>query len=74
MEMVGHFLYVVCQNCGPTDAPCPSAYVERFSFEMDKRYHETKLQVLLSPIILITTDMFLVSVLIMLLTLVRDMT
>jgi hypothetical protein len=72
--MVGHLSYVMCQNCGPTDAPCPSAYVERFSFEMDKRYHETKLQVLLSPIILITTDMFLVSVLITVHKLLPDMT
>ena len=36
--------------------PCPSAYIERVGFELDKTVHETKLQVLISPAVLITGD------------------
>ena len=32
--------------------------MERLSFEMDKRYEETKLQVLLSPALLIAKDQY----------------
>ena len=38
------------------DVPCPSVYVERIGFEMDKSYEETKLQVLISPAVLIAKD------------------
>ncbi|XP_064637366.1 bridge-like lipid transfer protein family member 1 isoform X3 [Lineus longissimus] len=44
------------KNCSDDDAPCPSAYLERLGFELDKRYHETKLQVLTSPLILCARD------------------
>ena len=38
--------------------PCPSVYVERIGFEMDKSFSETKLQVLVSPAVLIARDNF----------------
>ena len=38
------------------DVPCPSVYVERLGFELDKNFNETKLQVLLSPAVLIAKD------------------
>ena len=38
------------------DVPCPSVYVERLGFEMDKNYNETRLQVLISPAVLIAKD------------------
>lgn len=41
--------------------PCPSVYIERVGFEMDKRYQETKLQVLISPAVLIARDAFEVT-------------
>ena len=41
--------------------PCPSVYIERVGFEMDKHYQETKLQVLISPAVLIARDIFEVS-------------
>ena len=44
------------QNCTEADPPCPTICVERFGFEMDKKFHETILQVLLSPIMLIVND------------------
>lgn len=50
------------QNCNEENVPCPSVYVERVGFEMDKRYKETKLQVLISPAILIARDAFEVHV------------
>ena len=48
--------YVFSQNCNMEDVPCPSVYVERVGFEMDKKYAETKLQVLISPAVLIAKD------------------
>jgi len=33
-------------------------FLERLAFEMDKRYEETKLQVLLSPTLLIAKDQY----------------
>ena len=33
-------------------------FLERLAFEMDKRYEETKLQVLLSPALLIAKDQY----------------
>ncbi|XP_023176913.2 transmembrane protein KIAA1109 homolog isoform X3 [Drosophila hydei] len=46
----------VMKNCNPDDPPCPVVLIERFGFEMDKRYHETTLQVLVSPSYLLTAD------------------
>ena len=45
------------------DVPCPSVYVERLGFELDKNYNETKLQVLLSPAVLIAKDNIEVGIL-----------
>lgn len=44
------------------DLPCPSIMLDRLCFEMDKAYKETKLQLLLSPVILIAKDTVSVSV------------
>ncbi|ESO89448.1 hypothetical protein LOTGIDRAFT_234295 [Lottia gigantea] len=44
------------KNCNPDDVACPSLHVERLCFEMDKSYEETKLQLLLSPCVLIARD------------------
>ena len=38
------------------DVPCPSVYVERLGFELDKHFSETRLQVLISPAVLIAKD------------------
>ncbi|XP_017486046.1 PREDICTED: uncharacterized protein KIAA1109 [Rhagoletis zephyria] len=46
----------VMKNCNENDPPCPVVLIERFGFEMNKRYHETTLQVLVSPSYLITSD------------------
>ncbi len=47
----------ILQNCGEGSAPCPSIYLERLTFEMDKLYLETKLQVVVSPAVLVTKDL-----------------
>ncbi|KAG5893448.1 hypothetical protein JTB14_012167 [Gonioctena quinquepunctata] len=44
------------KNCTEKDTPCPVILVERFGFEMKKRYDQTELQLLLSPAILLVTD------------------
>ena len=46
----------VMKNCNETDPPCPIVLIERLGFEMKKRYHETELQVLVSPSFVITPD------------------
>ncbi|KNC30209.1 hypothetical protein FF38_06938 [Lucilia cuprina] len=46
----------VMKNCNENDPPCPVVLIERLGFEMNKRYHETTLQVLVSPSYLITSD------------------
>ncbi len=40
------------KNCSLHDDPCPFAMVEDISFEMDKKYRETRLQLILSPVVL----------------------
>ncbi|XP_059220165.1 bridge-like lipid transfer protein family member 1 isoform X6 [Stomoxys calcitrans] len=47
----------VMKNCNENDPPCPVVLIERLGFEMNKRYHETTLQVLVSPSYLITSDL-----------------
>ncbi|XP_054742979.1 bridge-like lipid transfer protein family member 1 isoform X4 [Anastrepha obliqua] len=47
----------IMKNCNENDPPCPVVLIERFGFEMNKRYHETTLQVLVSPSYLITSDL-----------------
>ncbi|KAK7097228.1 hypothetical protein V1264_004238 [Littorina saxatilis] len=44
------------KNCNKDDPPCPSVHVERLCFEMDKKYANTKLQLLLSPCVVIARD------------------
>lgn len=51
-DIRGHLL----KNCNEDDPPCPTICVERFGFEMNKKYRETQLQVLLSPIMLLVSD------------------
>ncbi|XP_074650444.1 bridge-like lipid transfer protein family member 1 [Tubulanus polymorphus] len=51
-DIQGHLV----KNCGADDTPCPTIYLERLGFEIDKRYYETKLQVLLSPLIVHVKD------------------
>ena len=60
-----HFL-LFSQHCSEDSAPCPSVFMERLAFEMDKKYLETKLQVLVSPAILVVRDMEAVNTLLVL--------
>lgn len=46
------------RNCNSNDPPCPIVLIERLGFEMDKKYHETQLQVLVSPSFLISSDTY----------------
>ena len=50
------------KNCAKDGLSCPSAHVERLCFEMDKTFKETKLQLLLSPCVLLAKDCLVVSV------------
>ena len=43
--------------CTPVDPPCPFLCVEKLVFEMDKTYRETRLQLLLSPVLLSSSDL-----------------
>ncbi|XP_006618311.1 transmembrane protein KIAA1109 isoform X10 [Apis dorsata] len=49
------------KNCGENDPPCPVILLERFGFEMKKKFKETELQLLLSPAIALITDNFIRS-------------
>ncbi|XP_069356448.1 bridge-like lipid transfer protein family member 1 [Maniola hyperantus] len=44
------------KNCSENEPPCPVILIERFGFEMDKSFRETKLQLLLSPSILVSSN------------------
>ncbi|PZC85968.1 hypothetical protein B5X24_HaOG214333 [Helicoverpa armigera] len=44
------------KNCSESEPPCPVILIERFGFEMDKSFRETKLQLLLSPSILVSAN------------------
>lgn len=44
------------KNCNADEVPCPCLYLERLGFEMDKTYQETKLQLLISPSVLLAKD------------------
>jgi len=46
------------KNCNSDDPPCPIVLIERLGFEMEKKYHETMLQVLVSPAFLISPDTY----------------
>ena len=43
--------------CSEKDPPCPYLTVEKLVFEMDKKYRETRLQLLLSPVLLTASDL-----------------
>lgn len=47
---------LLTQHCSEDDPPCPSVYIDRLAFEMDKDYQETRLQVIVSPAMLLTKD------------------
>jgi hypothetical protein len=44
------------KNCTEKDPPCPIILIERFGFEMKKRYDQTELQLLVSPSVLLVSD------------------
>ncbi|XP_063358209.1 bridge-like lipid transfer protein family member 1 [Cydia amplana] len=44
------------KNCSENEPPCPVILIERFGFEMDKSFKETKMQLLLSPSILVSAN------------------
>lgn len=44
------------KNCSENEPPCPVVLIERFGFEMDKKFKENKLQLLLSPSILVSAN------------------
>lgn len=44
------------KNCSENEPPCPVVLIERFGFEMDKGFKETKMQLLLSPSILVSAN------------------
>lgn len=56
------FLSLKLQNCTADGPPCPTAHVERLCFEIDKSFRETKLQLLLSPCVLLAKDTLLVCI------------
>ncbi|BFZ14882.1 hypothetical protein BsWGS_17921 [Bradybaena similaris] len=49
----------LAKNCTADGPPCPTAHVERLCFEIDKSFRETKLQLLLSPCVLLAKDTLL---------------
>ncbi|XP_041357043.1 transmembrane protein KIAA1109-like isoform X2 [Gigantopelta aegis] len=51
-DIQGHLV----KSCSSVDAACPTLHIERLCFEMDKSYEETKLQLLLSPAVLLVKD------------------
>lgn len=57
-DLHGHLM----KNCYESDVNgedplCPYVYLEKLCFEMDKTYRETKLQLVLSPVIVRTNDL-----------------
>lgn len=44
------------QHASPERPLCPTAFLDCIGFELDKNYHETKLQLLFSPILLCVFD------------------
>ena len=55
------FVFFCFQSCNSVDSACPTLHVERLCFEMDKSYEETKLQLLLSPAVLLVKDTVVVG-------------
>ncbi|XP_076066750.1 transmembrane protein KIAA1109 homolog tweek isoform X4 [Oratosquilla oratoria] len=52
-NVFGHLM----RDCMESDPACPTVAMDRLIFEMDKRYRETRLQVIVSPLILSTVDL-----------------
>ena len=48
----GHLM----KDCTDKDPPCPSLQMDGLIFEMNKKFQETQMQVILSPLILTTSD------------------
>lgn len=46
----------IVKACNVGEPPCPSLFLEKLSFEMNKTYPETKMQLHLSPLILHSSD------------------
>ncbi|XP_064107529.1 bridge-like lipid transfer protein family member 1 [Macrobrachium nipponense] len=53
-NVVGHLI----KDCTENDPPCPTVALDRLIFEMKKSYTETQLQVVVSPLILTTSDSY----------------
>ncbi|XP_050686161.1 transmembrane protein KIAA1109 homolog isoform X6 [Eriocheir sinensis] len=51
-NVLGHLV----KDCTESDPPCPMVALDCLVFEMNKRYSETQLQVVVSPLILTTSD------------------
>ncbi|XP_064482137.1 bridge-like lipid transfer protein family member 1 [Ornithodoros turicata] len=51
-DIHGHLM----KACGESEPPCPSLYMERLHFELYKSFRETKLTLLLSPLVLVSGD------------------
>lgn len=51
-DMHGHLM----KACGEREPHCPSLYLERLHFELHKGYRETRLTLLLSPLVLVSSD------------------
>ena len=47
-NLVAHLI----KNCSKDDLTCPFLVVEQIGFELDKKFRETRLQLLLSPVLL----------------------
>lgn len=48
--------FLFYQHCSKDDPPCPTVFLEKLNFEMHKTFLETKLQLLVSPAVLYSTD------------------
>ncbi|KAK4313825.1 hypothetical protein Pmani_014851 [Petrolisthes manimaculis] len=49
-------MFINLKDCTEQYPPCPTVALDRLIFEMNKRYSETQLQVVVSPLILTTSD------------------
>lgn len=47
------------KHCNKDDPPCPTVFIEKLNFEMHKTFLETRLQLVLSPAILYSSDVLL---------------
>lgn len=47
------------KHCNKDDPPCPTVFIEKLNFEMNKTFLETRLQLILSPAILYSSDVLM---------------